>query len=71
MMKILGLQLCIFFIWVNGFTQVSDSILPTIKYQTLPVFVVNDSFKTSRFIEYIKQDSSFYKSFKQQHLLNY
>jgi hypothetical protein len=71
MMKILGLQLCTILIWVNGFTQVSDTIIPAIKYQTLPVFVVNDSFKTSRFIEYIKQDSSFYKSFKQLHLLNY
>ena len=71
MMKILGLQLCAILIWVNGFTQINDSIIPAVKYQTLPVFVVNDSFKTSRFIEYIKQDSSFYKSFKQLHLLNY
>jgi hypothetical protein len=70
-MKILGLHLCAILIWANGFTQINDSIIPVVKYQTLPVFVVNDSFKTSRFIEFIKQDSSFYKSFKQLHLLNY
>ncbi len=70
-MRLLSTLFMFFFIWVNGIAQIHDSIIPNPQYQTLPVFVVNDSFKISRFIEYIKQDSSFYKSFKQLHLLNY
>lgn len=70
-MRVLSTLFMLIFIWVHGMSQIKDSIIPNPQYQTLPVFVVNDSFKTSRFIEYIKQDSSFYKSFKQLHLLNY